>query len=436
MVPPPEIDTAPLHASGAAAVLVALSGGLDSTVLLHLLAAREDIRSRGLRAVHVNHGLHAQADAWAAHCAATCESLGVPLRIVRVQVHASGGGPEAAARDARHEALRGAFAPGEVVALAHHRDDQAETFLLRALRASGPDGLAAMRPWRRFGAGWMWRPLLHVSRRALHAHARESGLRWVEDPSNRSDAFDRNYLRLHVMPLLRARWPHADEALATAADACAEAGGLLADEDRRLLRAARIADDELDVAALLAMDRPRRARVLRAWIAHLGLPPLPREGIRRIEAEMVPVRRDAASGFAWHGARIRRWRDRLHAAPLLPGLDAAWTGAWSGEAPLQLPDGGRLQFDPPLRLPDAVSVGARRGGERIRLPGRGHHHRLKHVLQDLGVPPWEREHLPLLTAPDGELLAAGDLVASARFQQYLDASGARLRWTRPGTTRR
>ena len=434
MAPPPTIDTSLLESPGAAAVIVALSGGLDSTVLLDMLAARDDIRARGLRAVHVHHGLHADADAWAAHCMATCESLHVPLHIAHVQVRPSGAGPEAAARDARHEALRGACALGEVVAMAHHRDDQAETFLLRALRSSGPDGLAAMRPWRRFGDGWMWRPLLRLPRDALHAHAVRRGLRWIEDPSNGSDAFDRNHLRLHVMPLLRARWPHANAALASAADACAEAADLLADEDHRQLLAARMAADELDVRRLLAMDRPRRARVLRAWIASMGLPPLPREGIRRIEAELLPARRDAGSEFAWHGARIRRWRDRLHAARIVPGLDPAWTCTWTGEAPLSLPDGGVLELDPPL--PKPVTVAPRRGGERIRLPGRAHHHRLKHVLQELGVPPWERDHLPLLTAADGELLAAGDLVASAGFQQFLDTAGARLRWTRPGAPRR
>jgi tRNA(Ile)-lysidine synthase len=187
---------------------------------------------------------------------------------------------------------------------------------------------------------------------------------------------------------------------------------------------------------LLGLDAPRRARVLRAWVDALGLPPLPREGLRRIEAEVLAARRDGEPEFAWHGARVRRWRDRLHATVSVPPLDPAWSAAWSGEHPLDLPDGGCLRLVPPIALPDPVRVGARRGGERIRLAGRAHRHRLKHVLQDRGVPPWEREHLPLLTAGTGELLAAGDVVTSAEFERLLDGFGSRLLWSRPGAARR
>src|SRR5690606_11245758 len=142
-------------------LLVGFSGGLDSTVLLHRLARDGEWRARGLRAIHVHHGLHAEADAWAAHCARACARLDVPLDIARVRVERDGGqGLEAAARRARHAAFAEVLGSGAILVLAHHRDDQAETFLLRALRASGVDGLAAMRAWRRFGDGWLWRPLL------------------------------------------------------------------------------------------------------------------------------------------------------------------------------------------------------------------------------------------------------------------------------------
>ena len=147
-----------------APILVGYSGGLDSTVLLHLLASDADLRRRGLRAIHVHHGLHAEADAWAAHGERECAALGVPLQAVRVEVDAGAGlGIEGAARAARHRAFAAALGDGEILALAHHRDDQAETFLLRALRGSGVDGLAAMRPWRAHARGWLWRPLTGIS---------------------------------------------------------------------------------------------------------------------------------------------------------------------------------------------------------------------------------------------------------------------------------
>ncbi len=211
-----------------AALLVGYSGGLDSTVLLHALAMAHPGK---VRAIHVHHGLHPEADGWAIHCERTCDALGVPLVVARVDVADIAAGPEAAARAARHTAFHAHLHEGEWLALGHHRDDQAETFLLRALRGSGPDGLAAMRPWRRFGAGTLWRPLLGIGRDALLAYARAHGLAWIDDPSNDDDAFDRNFLRNGVMPLLRKRWPQADAVFARSAALCESAHALLADND-------------------------------------------------------------------------------------------------------------------------------------------------------------------------------------------------------------
>ena len=437
MPEPISFDLPAIPASHSSPLLVGLSGGLDSTVLLHRLAGDAALRARGLRAIHVHHGLHEDADAWAAHCAGLCASLGVALEVVRVAVARDAGeGLEAAARQARHAAFESALAEGEVLVLAHHRDDQAETFLLRALRASGVDGLAAMRPWRRCGRGWLWRPLLDVPRAALRAHAQAHGLVWIEDPSNDDDAHDRNFLRHRAMPSLQARWPHAGAALARAAALQAEATSLLADEDRAALASARTVDRHcLRVDPLLALDAPRRARVLRLWLSALGLPPLPGEGTARIERDLLGEVRGQAPAFAWRDAAVRRWRDLLWAGTPTPGLPADYRVSWRGDAPLALPGGGSLRFcgQTDAHAPGAAAVPpfavhARSGGERIRLPGRRHGHALKHVLQDLGVPPWIRAQLPLLSDAEGRLLAAGDLAFSAEFDAWLRAGALRLSW--------
>jgi tRNA(Ile)-lysidine synthase len=413
------------------AVLVGFSGGLDSSVLLHLLAQMPATARNGLRAVHVNHGLHADADAWAAHCRLTCDALAVPLRIVRVEVaRDSGLGPEAAARTARHAAFAAELRDDEILALAHHRDDQAETFLLRALRASGPDGLAAMRPWRRHGRGWLWRPLLDQPRSELLAHAQRQGLRWIEDPSNRDGTPDRNFLRNEVMPLLQRRWPQASAAFARSAALGAAAADLLDDEDARALDAARGDDPRLlDVAVLMRLPEARRARVLRRWIGAAGLPPLPAAGIDHIESDLLHAAPDDDARFAWSGAEVRRWRNLLRADRQWPPLPADWQCEWDGGSPLSLPHGGALRLEGSQGFDETLIVHARRGGERIALPGRNHTHALKHVLQDAGLPPWLRERLPLLSSRDGELLAAGDRILSAGFAQWLQARGARLDWS-------
>jgi tRNA(Ile)-lysidine synthase len=410
-------------------ILAAFSGGLDSCALLHALAQDHEVRRQGLRAIHVHHGLHVAADEWATHCAAFCQTLDIPLSVVRVHVERDGEGLEAAARRARYLAFAQTLYEHEVLATAHHLDDQAETFLLRALRASGPEGLAAIRPWRRFAHGWHWRPLLDVSRGTLLDYARAHRLAWIEDPSNEDTRHDRNFLRHQVLPLLRQRWPQADTAFARSASLMAETVELLEEGDAHALAMARTADPRaLAVQPLAGFPRSRRARVLRRWIAELGLPPLPGEGVARIESDLLTAGSDSAAEFAWKGAVVQRWRDLLHACRQQTALPSDWRAQWSGDAPLTLPGGGFLELKGVTAFAEPLRVSARHGGERITLPGRDHSHELKKVLQALGVPPWERRRLPLLWDSRDHLLAAGDLVYSADFDAWLRQSGAALRW--------
>ncbi|MBN8262283.1 MAG: tRNA lysidine(34) synthetase TilS, partial [Xanthomonadales bacterium] len=195
------------------------------------------------------------------------------------------------------------------------------------------------------------------------------------------------------------------------------------------LAAIRRAPDLLDVPSLLGLPTARRARVLRRWIAGLGLPPLPAQGVARIEYDLLVARGDSAARFDWHGARIQRWRDVLHAGPLRDPLPPEWRVAWDGRTPLALPTGDTLALLGASGFDAAIVVHARRGGERLRLPGRTHAHALKHLLQDAGIPPWQRARMPLLSAADGTLLAAGDRLHADTFAAWLEASGARLQWT-------
>jgi tRNA(Ile)-lysidine synthase len=407
-------------------LLVAFSGGLDSSVLLHLLAQRSELRANGLRAIHVHHGLHSDADAWVAHCETECAALDVPLAVVNVEVdRASGLGLEGAARDARHSAFESELRDGEILALAHHRDDQAETFLLRALRGSGPDGLGAMRAWRTFGRGWLWRPLLAQPREALRDYASKHELRWIDDPSNADDRFDRNFLRNRVVPLLRERWAQADASFARSAQLSADAADAFAQIDDAALDAL-IDGNTLPASALRALPADARARLLRRWVSHLDLPPLPTDGIRRIQSELLPAAQDRIPHYDWGDARVVQWRGRLHASRRGDEWPPDWRRDWDGTAPLALPDGSTLALEGAPRFEAAVQVRTRVGGERIVLPGRTHSHQLKHVLQERGLPPWERARLPLLFAADGTLLAAGTEILAAPFAEWLDRHGARL----------
>lgn len=417
---------------------VAFSGGGDSTALLDALAALPTARARGLRALHVDHGLHPDAATWASRAEALARGLGVTFVLLRVEVpRDSGLGLEAAARQARYDALAAAMRDDELLCTAHHRRDQAETFLMRALRASGPDGLGAMRGLRRFGPGWLWRPWLDVPPDAVEAYRAARRLPAIEDPANADPRHDRSWLRVELMPRLRPRWPDAEAALATSAALCAQAADAMHAQDMGLLARLRGLDPSTLSATGLVLHSPAtRARVLRAWLASLGLPPLPGLAHGSVDRELLGCRWDAEPSFSWHGARLQRWRDLLHAS-WQPAPSASTARAWDGTAPLALPCGGTLALEgptPPRPFDPPLASASRRGGERIQLPARTHASRLKERLQAMGVPPWERERLPLLFASDGALEAVGDLLVSARLAQALADRGARLRWV-PGAGR-
>ncbi len=395
------------HVPAGSRVCAAFSGGLDSTVLLDLLARLRESHGFVLTALHVHHGLSRNADRWAAACEAFAAARGVPLRIERVQVergHPSG--LEAAARVARHAAF--ARCGAEFLALAHHRDDQAETVLLQALRGTGVKGLSAMAEARAAsGAVWL-RPLLDERRETLQEHAREAGLDWVEDESNELVAFDRNFLRHEVMPVIERRFPQYRETLARLARHAASASELLEALGRE--DAARLADgDGLSASGLEGLDPPRRANVLRHFLAARGLA-MPGDARLADMARQLAGARDDARVLLLHGGRAlvrHRGRILVEQAP----REAGWEVAWRGEREVALGEGrGAVRFDEVagqgIALARASSgrwrFASRAGGERIRLRAGGPSRTLKNLLQEHAVPVWHRTRLPLLF--DGDQL--------------------------------
>ncbi len=416
----------------AGALCVGFSGGMDSTVLLHALAALPAARERGLRALHVDHGLNAASNAWAGHCAKLCAALDVPFARVDVRVeNIDDLGLEGAARQARYAAFASQLSDGELLTLAHHRDDQAETLLLRLLHGAGHEGLAGMRSLRRLENAWLWRPLLDVPRETLRDYAAQHALQWIEDPTNTDSQHARNHLRNRVMPTLTARWPDASRRIAAAASR-------LREESDVLDAAARAAFDEvrrddpntLDLDALRALVPALRRSVVGRWLDALALPRPPPGIWSRLTTDLLDARGDAAPLLAWHGAELRRYRMTLYAMRPLSPAQTDWKLDWTGAEPLQLPAGfGRLSLEPATTLDAPITVRARRGGERLDQPGS--HRELRTLLQDLGIPPWVRERLPLLCSAAGDVLAAANLALSPAFARQLSERRARLLWQRP-----
>jgi len=417
---------------------LAFSGGLDSTVLLHLMAGLRDELGAPVCALHIDHGLSPRSADWSAQCRHLCESLGVPLTVERVTVSDRQlKGLEAAARHARYGVFERLLGEGEMLLSAHHRDDQAETLLLQLLRGGGVHGLAAMPQQRPLGKGLLARPLLGLGREALMVYAREHGLHWSDDPSNFDTSLERNYLRHILLPQLAERRAGIREVLARSAGHFAESARLL-DELAAMDRpAALVGESTLSVGVLKAMSPERCRNLLRFHVRRLGLALPEHRHLLRIQQEVLYAAEDAMPLVTWPGAEVRRYRDELYFMPPLPPLPAsALTIDWAGEGDVTLPHSlGRVE---PRRVTGqglALSrlrqgrceLRLRRGGERLQPAGRQEHHALKKLYQEAGVPPWERERRPLLYL-DGQLAQVVGRWTAAEFAARAGEEGVMLQW--------
>ena len=411
---------------------VAFSGGLDSSVLLAAicrLTPRPEVR-----ALHVDHGLHPDSKSWEGHCRAAAASLGVGYGSLRCPVDpVPGESLEAQARAVRYRALEALLAPAETLLTAHHADDQLETLMLRLLRGTGVRGLRGIAPLQPFGAAFLARPLLRVSREEILAAAREWGLEWIEDPSNRDTRFDRNYVRAELIPRITERWPAAARTVGRAASQMAEAQQIL---DEAALEDAPGDPDRIDCALLLNLSPVRRRNVLRHAMVRLGLPMPDTRQVDELLRALEVRRRDARTRVQWPGGEARIYRDRLY---LLEPLPAASPQGYSGEVSLARPWSGpegriRLVSGTGRGLPanwveEGFRVRFRKGGERFRPMDRPHSRPLKKWLQEAGVPPWLRARIPLLYREDA-LVAVGDLwVAHAAAEKEGNRTRWRVRWT-------
>jgi tRNA(Ile)-lysidine synthase len=391
-------------------LLIAYSGGLDSTVLLHAMVSLRTALATDIEAIHVHHGLRAEAGDWVNHCQRTCIAWGVTCRIIHVDARpAPGHSPEAAARAVRYEALKSLVIEGTYLLTAHHQDDQSETLLLQLLRGAGVAGLAAMPEVTCFGEGYHARPLLSYSRPALAEYAKRHQLKWLDDPSNQDIGFDRNFIRHQVMPLMQERWPAASQTLARAARLQAEALELITDlakQDRRAVAGSR--PHTLSVLALKKLSIPRQKNVLRNWICEQKLPLPTQAQLDRGREDILKAGEDRTPLVHWRGAEVRRYRDDLYAMIPLPTHNPHQEIIWRLTRPLSIPHLGitinlRDLKAQGLVLPSSVSqvtVRFRVGGEQCRPLGESHHHALKKLFQQARVPPWQRDRTPLIYVED------------------------------------
>ncbi|MGH8615276.1 MAG: tRNA lysidine(34) synthetase TilS [Gammaproteobacteria bacterium] len=415
----------------------AISGGVDSMVLLHALVSLPQAQHK-INPIHINHGLSPDSKARAKLCQRACARLAVPVTVLDIDARSPPGeSPEAWARDLRYGAMETMMRPGDMIVTAHHRDDNCETLLLQLLRGAGPHGLAAMPECRSLGCGWLGRPLLGYSRDQLLAYASRHELDWIDDASNRDLRYARNFLRRQVMPSLKQRWPGCGSTLARATKQQAEAAMLLDRLAENDLGSVVEPTNGLDVAAFKSLEHPRLRNALRFWIRRLGFS-LPSEAkLDQIVKTVLGAKPDASPCVAWRGAEVRRYRNKVYllapSGPLGPRSLLTWTPNETVSIA-----GGTLYAVRALGRGIKVSaferghleVRLRTGGERCRPVGHAHHKPLKKLLQEAAIPPWVRERIPLIYV-GGELAAVAGHWVCHSFQASADEQGWEPVW-RPG----
>lgn len=418
-----------------ATIVVGLSGGIDSVVLLHVLVRRLRIAPARISAIHVNHQISPHAARWVAFCRRLCRELGVKLRVVKVNVP-RGNSTEAAARTARYAVF--AESDADVLLLAHNRDDQAETVLLQLLRGAGPRGLSAM-PVLRPGSSGMravLRPLLEMPRIAIEAYAVRHRLQWVEDESNQDRAYLRNFLRHDVLPLLESKLPGVRSTLARAARHQAECSELLD------VLAASDLDPEghtgrLPLSLLKGLASPRARNALRYFLRCNGVVMPEAERLDELLRQATTARGDARVCVDLGGVELRRFQNTLYIVRPLPRLTRSFEVAWNGRGTLLLPQlGGSLRLMrrtgegiAAAKLRSAgLQVRIRQGGETLRVTPEGRRRTVRNLLQEAVLPPWLRERLPFLYM-DSELVAVPGLGIDAQFQAVAGRPGLLPVWT-------
>jgi tRNA(Ile)-lysidine synthase len=415
---------------------IAYSGGLDSHVLLQVLASIQNKIKPKLIAVHINHGISNDADLWVKHCQRICEDLVIEFQTFSVDLsHKSDKGTEAFAREKRYEVLGNLISSHDLLLTAHHMDDQVETILLQLMRGSGPDGLVGMPQAREFSKGILLRPLLDYSREEIRDYALSESLSWVEDESNKSNKYDRNFLRNRIIPELITRWPGALKTMQRAARHQAEARSLINEiSGSDLDVVCESIYTKVDISRFNNLSGIRKKNVLRAWIKKNKLDMPDAQIVEKIIAEVIHANTDRNPCVKWKGGEIRRYRGYLYIMKLLPAHDVELNKCWDLDESLKLTSGylkavsgkgSGIKKD--MLSNDIVEIRYRQGGEQIRLSGRVETHELKKLFQAQGILPWLRDRIPLIYHKN-ELIAVADLWVESKYAATEDEAAWQIIW--------
>jgi tRNA(Ile)-lysidine synthase len=403
---------------------VALSGGVDSVVLLHLLYQLQKTHHYTLKASHVHHGLSKNADKWVKFCEKLCTKLSVPLNVHYIKLPQKKSlGIEGEARRLRYEKLL--QSKTDLVVLAHHEDDQAETFLLQLIRGAGVKGLSSMAHFD--DSRRLWRPLLNTSRTDIERYAKKHQLKWVEDESNQNIDFDRNFIRSKVLPILKNRFSYIIKVISRSTSHLAEAQYLLDDLAKIDLKSCLESHKYkhiLQVKTLDKLSNSRAKNLLRYWLEINNQIMPSKDLLDELLRQVLTAKKDATIKIKLsRDFEIRRYKDEVYIVKKNLKGQKNYEFIWNGESEIILPNGSKLKFKKVRG--DGISlekikgkkltISNRKGGEFFKPDIKRPTKKIKQLLQESDLPPWERENLPLLYIGD-ELTAMPNFGVDIKFQ--------------------
>lgn len=424
------LATKPLHVKH----WVACSGGLDSVLLLWAMAT---LAPQKIHAIHVNHGLQSNALDWSQHVADLCADWQLPCLVQSVSVSKHEGNIEARARAARYRVFATQLKPCDVIWLAHHLNDQIETFFLRLMRGSGVSGLAGMPRQRAVGQGELFRPWLEIPRATLAELAHSLNLKWIEDPANDDLAFDRNYIRHNVLPNLTQRWPQALQRFVVTQQHLSSAAHELQSTHNAQLEQMVETDGSLKLELWLRCGGvPQQLSLLRQWWCNFGQAMPSQQQLQQVRKQVALSRQDAQGEVVLGDCSVRRFKQRLYRVKNLPQLPAelSFTGDLESGLRVSHPGLGQVSLSPCVgegirltHIHERPVIRFRQGGEVMRPKGRGHQRDCKRLLQEYELAPWWRDRVPLLYIGDTWVALAGFCV-DERWAARSGEKGLRLCW--------
>ncbi|MDO8825895.1 tRNA lysidine(34) synthetase TilS [Methylophaga sp.] len=417
---------------GSSALWVAYSGGMDSHVLLHLLATHRNQFSQKIQVVHVDHQLQSQSADWAEHCQRVAESLQLPFHCLKVTVtDINQSGLESAARSARYHAINKLMNGEGILLTGQHLQDQAETLMLQLLRGAGNRGLGAMKTVSFWQKMQIVRPLLTISREALLDYATTHQLQWIDDPSNQNTEINRNFLRHQVWPLLHSRWPAINQNLARSAQNLQESQTLLDElaQDDFFNIEAELQDRSINIDKLRALSEARQRNVLRFFMKMLNMALPSRINLQRILDEVCSAAVDGQPQVSWHEYIARRYQNRLYLHTSISQSPEVSAELIHNQQPMLLDEKHRLVWQAQqgrgIRaelFSSGLTLSYRQGGEKIQLAGKTHHQSVKKLFQQWQIPVWQRDTIPLLFA-DQQLVAIVGYACAEMAKPQSDQTG-------------